>query len=982
MNQQNPVDTLHRSQHMVTPDHSNTYRFGPWLKSLRKSLDFTQHMLAQRVGCTVATIRKIEADKLRPSSALAYRIADVLLIGREAQPAFVQFARVRSEQPSLHTSQSVMPFPSVHAHLYKIPTLPTLLLGRDQECTDIQASFARDDVRLITVAGPPGIGKTHLTLQVAHEIQASFIDGAVLVQLMPLRDADLVIPAIARALDIYDTGKQPLLDTLISFLVEKHMLLVLDNFEHLISAASQLSHLLRYAPFVKMLVTSRTKLSVQGENEYSVAPLSVPDVQQGSGVEDLSNYASIELFVQRAQAINPDFALTEENASAIAAICARLDGVPLAIELAATRIKLLSPQALLRRLHQRLHLLTSDIVDGPHHHKTLRGAIAWSYDLLSPEQQALFCVLGLFSGGCRVESLAAVVDRETFLFKSAGQDTSHQYNHDVGLLNDLETLINHHLIQQVIDFDEESRFDMLETIREYAIEQLEESGDIIRWQYRHAHYYLSLAETASTHLNGPDQAWWLDYLEVEHDNMRAALRWSQSLVGDANVGVRLATALSEFWYVRGYVGEGLQWFETVLEHKDNLDIEIWLIGTTYCGHLTRLKGDYLSATQLAEHSRGWAEQLQHTDSLARSLHILGWGAIAQHDYSQAYAYFTDSLQYFRMLNHQHQITNVLYSLGYTASQTGDIEKAEQFFEEDLSISRMYNDSRGTVRALAGLGMIAIDQHNGARAQTLLTEALTLARSLNYQVAVAGLLNYLGEVARTQGLYDEAMTYYAEAFEVMRRTGNIWNVALILHNRGHIALRQQMSIQAAGYFIESLDIQQGLGNTSGIVICLVGLAGVATQQGHYQQAAWLLGAATFQFDKSEMFVAEVDRTEYNHIVNQTRIHLDQSIFDSAWSAGYAMAWDQVMVEARDVASKAQSSPSSQKTDMYNDALDQLTPREMEVLGLIAQGMTNRDIAHQLVISPRTVNAHVTSIYAKLGVTSRSAATRLAVEHHLV
>ncbi|MEM8530644.1 MAG: LuxR C-terminal-related transcriptional regulator [Chloroflexota bacterium] len=982
MNQQNSVDTLQRFQHMVTPDRVDSYRFGPWLKSLRKSLDFTQHALAQRVGCTVATIRKIEADKLRPSSALAYRIADSLDIAREAQPAFVQFARVRSDQPSLHTPRNMVPLPFFQAHLYKIPTLPTSLVGRDDECIDIQASVVRDDVRLITVAGPPGIGKTHLTLQVAHAIQTSFTDGAVLVQLMPLHDADLVIPAIARALDIYDTGKQPLLDTLISFLADKHMLLVLDNFEHVISAASQLAHLLKYAPFVKILVTSRTKLSVQGEYEYGIAPLPVPDIQQVSHGADISGYAAVDLFVQRAQAMNPDFTLTAENAATIAAICVRLDGVPLAIELAATRIKLLSPQALLRRLHQRLHLLTSDMADGPHHHKTLRGAISWSYGLLSPDEQALFCVLGLFSGGCRVESLGAVIDRESQLFRSVGGATRYQDNHDVGLLNDLEALINHHLIQQVIDFDEESRFGMLETIREYAVEQLEAYGGMITWQRRYAHYYLSLAETAAAHLSGPDQAWWLDYLETEHDNMRAALHWSQSMVGDAHVGVRLATALSEFWYVRGYVGEGLQWFETVLEHKDSLDLDIWLIGTTYYGHLTRLKGDYLSATQLAEHSRGWAEQLQHTDSLARSLHILGWGAIAQHDYNKAYAYFTDSLQHFRMLNHQSQIANVLYSLGYTALQIGDTAQATQFFEEDLSISRMCNDSRGIVQALAGLGMIAIDQHTYLRAQTFLTEALTLARSLNYQVAVAGLLNYLGEVARTQSLYDEAMTYYAEAYAVMHRTGNIWNVALILHNRGHIALRHHMPIQAASYFIESLDIQQGLGNTSGIVICLVGLAGVATQRGYYQQAAWLLGAATFQFDKSEMLVAAVDRTEYDHIVNQTRTHLDRAVFDRAWSIGYAMAWDKVLVEARDVALKAQSSQSSQHTAGYNDALVQLTPREMEVLGLIAQGMTNRDIADQLVISPRTVNAHVTSIYAKLGVTSRSAATRLAVEHSLV
>ncbi len=535
---------------------------GLWIKRRRKALDLTQPELAQQVSCSLDLIQKIEADARRPSREMAARLADKLELAADERAAFIQVARMELGADRLAPpAQSIARGAFVPAQAMSsaaetpgrrhttrptnVPTPPTALIGREPERAALGYLLCRSDTRLVTLTGPGGIGKTRLALQVAADLAAAFADGVVFVDLAPIHDPELVSTAIARALGLLDVGTQPLMLRLQTALRDTHLLLVLDNFEQVLMAAPVVADLLAAAPQLTILLTSRVVVGVYGEHTVPVPSLQLPDLHALPALDALLRVETVRLFVERARAARPNFRLTPATARAVSTICHHLDGLPLSIELAAARVRLLPPQMLLDRLSSRLSMLTGGSRTLPARQQTLRDTLAWSYDLLDAHEQLLFRRLAVFVGGCRLEAAEAVAS-ELSIENEALKNALHKHpavNAPCSMLNLIGALLDQSLVQPAEGVAGEPRFTMLETIREYALEQLEASDEAEQVRRRHAEHYLALAETAEPHLRGRERGAWLDRLEVEHDNLRAALEWA--LEGsDMETGARIAIALA------------------------------------------------------------------------------------------------------------------------------------------------------------------------------------------------------------------------------------------------------------------------------------------------------------------------------------------------------------------------------------------------------------------------------------------------------
>jgi predicted ATPase/class 3 adenylate cyclase len=505
------------------------------------------------------------------------------------------------------------PLKTLDNSLNNLPVQPTSLIGREKELAALLNILQRKEVRLLTLTGPGGTGKTRLGLQIAAELIDGFADGVYFVNLAHLSDPTLVVSTIAKTLGLKETGEQPLHDLLKGYLRDKHLLLLLDNFEQVASAALQVADLLATCPQLKIIVTSRAVLHVRGEQEFPVPPLAVPDPTRVSDLIALSHYEAVELFVSRAQAVKPEFQLSKTNAPTIAEICARLDGLPLAIELAAARIKLLPPQALLARLGRPFAVLTGGPHDAPARHQTLRNTIAWSYNLLEAQEQRLFRQLATFVGGCTLEAIEAVC---TVLETSIPT---------IEIVDSVTSLIDKSILQQTEQESEQPRLVMLETIREYGLEALETSGEMEATRQAHALYYLAMAEKAEPELVGPEQAVWLERLEQEHDNLRAALEWSLGPGENGHrreIALRLGGALRRFWIVYGHWSEGRSFLERALEESKGVSASVQANALITAANLANMQTDNDRAEALAEKSRALYQELEDTQGIALSLRQL------------------------------------------------------------------------------------------------------------------------------------------------------------------------------------------------------------------------------------------------------------------------------------------------------------------------------------------------------------------------
>ncbi|HEY3228896.1 MAG TPA: tetratricopeptide repeat protein, partial [Roseiflexaceae bacterium] len=766
------------------------------MKQRRTALDLTQRALADRADCSAETIRKLEADRLRPSRQLAERLALALGVPEAARRVFPDFARGRlpAVPPALDRSAAL---PDTEHLLFKFHPLPvpaTPLIDRVDAATTVCALLRRDDVRLLTLVGPPGVGKTRLAIHVAAGAGGAFRDGVCFVALAAVHDADRVIPTIAAAMGLSESGAQSWLDTLIGSLRDTQMLLLLDNFEQVCAAGPAIARLLAAAPDLKVLVTSRTVLHLSGEHMFTVAPLPLPDLHHDAATESLAKSPAVTLFVQRARAVNDDLTLDAAHLRTVAEICIRLDGLPLAIELAAARVNVLSPDALLHRLDQRLDLLHAGAVDITGRHQTLRAAVAWSYDLLGSQAQALFRRLGVFAGGCTLAVAEAVCGEPDPLQRVVGHNAPTSIVHPLGFLDRMAALVDHSLVQQTTAADGETRFSMLETLRTFALEQLEAAGEVAMVRRWHADYYLRCAEEMQPWLQHPDQQT-VDRLEAHHEDFRAALTWSLTDAGDGTAGLRLAIALYPFWKVRGYLSEGRQWLQATLARCNDQASALVALAQACAGELARLQDDYTQVAAWGEASWTLAHTLGDTAAMALALVPLGWADYIRNDLPAARQRFEASLQLFLALGNQAQIASILHDLAYLAMAEGDYTGAMAYYDEELALSRAIGHQAGIFWALHGMAWLAECQGDLRRAAALYDTCLALAHELRHADGIALALAGLGWVARSEGKYQRASTYYRESERVWGRLGRKAATARVLQEQGYVALRQGATAQA-------------------------------------------------------------------------------------------------------------------------------------------------------------------------------------------
>ena len=865
-------------------------------------------------------LRKALSDKLGTEpSASTRRLYNELAAGR--------FPPREPTAPAVYA-------PSVEelqdASKHNLPAPRTSFIGREAELRDVKRDLAM--TRLLTLTGAGGCGKTRLALEVARELVGAYPDGVWLVELASLSEGTLVAQAMAAAVGIQEQPERSPAETLADFLRAKRVLLVLDNCEHLIDAVARFTDdLLNSCSHIKVLATSRERLNVEGELNWTVPSLSVPTLQRQLTVTEVEGYESVRLFVERARHRNLAFSLTPENARAVTRICGRLEGIPLAIELAAARVGL-SVEQIATRLDDSLRLLTTGSRTASSRQRTLRGTLDWSYSLLSESERKLFGRLSVFAGGWTLEAAEAV-----------GADGSIEGSDVLDLLG---RLVDKSLVEAEAEVQGAVRYRLLEPVRQYAQERLEESEEVEAIQRGHAEFFLALAEEAEPEVEGPQQAAWLERLEAEHDNLRAALSWSLERGEEAELGLRVAGALGQFWFLRGYLGEGRRWLEEALAKASPASTAARANALHRLTFLAYLQGDLDRAQEASEEGLKLEGVEQFWDIAGRRSVAAGLGRLM---------------------------------LGIVASARGDSERAIQLYEKSLAFSRKVGDKRGIADNLLLLGIEMRPRGDLGKARELLEEGMVVVREVGDPELLAAFLTQLCDTFLLQGDLERATVIGDKAVAICREQNHRILLSDALCNLGWAALLRGDPERATTLYAESLELKRELGEkpllvklTVALPETLDGLACVAVAKGETERAVRLFGAtqALHEQVRDHLTLAREYAALRELYLAATRSQLSEEAWEAAFAEGRAMGFEEAVEYA--LSDKKRSPPTLVLMPEDPSAAQPpvvLTRRERKVASLVAQGLTNRQIASELVIGERTVETHVRNLLKKLGLNSR-------------
>ncbi len=816
---------------------------------------------------------------------------------------------------------------------HNLPAPRTSFVGRERELEQIERELGT--TRLLTLTGAGGCGKTRLALQAARDLVGSYADGVWFVELAPLSQEELVPKAVAEALDVPERPGGVLIDALADFLRDREMLLLMDNCEHLVEAAARLvDSLLEACPRLRVLATSREALGVEGELRWLVSPLSVPGSADAPHPEELVAYESVRLFAQRARGRDPSFALGSRNAGPVAGICRTLEGVPLAIELAAARVGTLSLEHISLRLEGSLELLTGGARTAAGRQRTLRGALDWSHELLSEEERRVFGRLSAFAGGWTLESSEYVASGDGL---QRGE-----------VLDLLSALVEKSLVVAAPSEEEGLRYRLLEPVRQYASEKLEESDEARATRYRHASFFLALVEEADPALEGPEQPGWLDRLDEEHDNVRSTLSWLLEREEGAEMALRMCATLGEYWYLRGHLGEGRRSLEAAL-----------------------------------------AKPGRPSAARARVLQKVSWLAILQGDLDRAEGASEEGLglegvDLFRTGGGDSIAADLKRVLAIAVSSRGEFERAIELLDESLVLSREAGSVRGTAVSLFCIGGVYRDWDDVERALPFFEEALATFRKIEDPSMIASVLTHLGDALLLRGDIDRARAVSEEAETMLREQNHTFYLIYALTNRGWVALIQNDANRGRTSFTEGLKLSQRIGAKEAVPEILEGLACIAATLGEPRRAATLLGAVQALRETTGLQQEPSVHALEDAYLSAARSRLDEKSWEAAFEEGRAMSVEEAAKYAVSLELPPTTLPSATESPESPPAPEYpagLTARELEVLGLVARGLTSAQIAKELFLSPRTVHTHLNSVYHKIGVNSRSAATRYALEQGL-
>jgi predicted ATPase/DNA-binding CsgD family transcriptional regulator len=819
----------------------------------------------------------------------------------------------------------------VNRVIRSLPIPATTFVGRDRELTALKGLLRRDDVRLVTLVGPGGVGKTRLALQAAAGLERAFRNGVAFVSLDHVTDPAIVVPTIAQALGVEETAHHSIDESLADCLHETSFLLILDNVEQVAAAGPRLADIVRATPRLKVLLTSRIVLRLSGEHVVDLAPLALPDGRRAQTARGIARCESVRLFVERAAASKQDFALSDANAPIVAEICRRVDGLPLALELAAARLRLLPLTALLNRMEKRLPLLVEGPRDQPPRQRTLKDTIAWSYDLLTPSEQVLFRRIGIFRG-CSLEAIEEICGKSD---NGPGASSISLSALTIGVTDGIARLVDSSLLRPVEPIDGEARYGMLETIREFALDRLAASSEAPAIQRRHALYYLKLAERAEPELLGTQQRAWLACLEREHDNFREAIHYCDE--GKfAEPAFRLAAALWWFWANLGHVREGRE-------------------------RLARLLDRFPVRTPSGARAAARAKALRAAGNLAE----------VQNDHLIARRYHEEALDLFRLLEDAFGIAATGEALGAIAGRQGDYPAARVFLQEAVERARVTGDPFTLGAALYNLAAILHQQGDYAGARQLLEEIVEVKRAAGLPAHVGMGQLTIALIAQDEGDLEAARSQLEQSLVLCREGGDRRSEGLAEAHLGSLLIALGEYLAAYDHLKASLIIWQELGDGTGIALVLQRFAELAAYRGRPERALRLAGAAASLRDSLRVRLSADSQSRLERALAPARQQLAPADALDAWKQGGSLSPDDVIALAlddRDLRATARNAKVS------GQPLTNLTARERDIVRLIARGRSNRQIAAELVITEGTVANHVVHILNKLGCDSR---TQIAV-----